>query len=525
MAESPKKLKTVSGGMRYQSKAGDLDAAVNGRIQPQAPDLEEAVLGAIMIDRNGMPSVIEILKPETFYKDAHSTIYHAMSDLFAKSVPIDLLTLHETLKKSGQLEEVGGLGYLIELSNKVGSAANIEFHARIISQKYIQRELIRVSTEVIKDSYEDSKDVLEILDQAEQGLYNITDANLNTGYESLSTLVLQAQKEIEVVSEKGSDLTGVTTGFTELDSVTNGWQPSDLVILAARPGMGKTAFTLSLAKNAAESGKGVAIFSLEMASVQLVQRLISMDAEIEGKKLRTGQLDESEWKKLHTSVEKMSHLPMYIDDTPGINIFELRAKCRRLKQNHDIELVVIDYLQLMTGNPNDKRGNREQEISSISRALKGLAKELSVPVIALSQLSRNVESRGGEKRPMLSDLRESGAIEQDADIVTFIYRPGYYGVEENFEQPENLAEIILAKHRNGSLATVNLSFIGKFVKFVDPGVGGGNPLDFGMDDFQPNVFGQGGIITRPSRANDGDFEGSEGNEPFDLDQTDETIPF
>jgi replicative DNA helicase len=526
MADTSKKFKTVKGGKNYSGQQKDLDAVINGRIQPQAPDLEEAVLGAIMIDRDGMPSVIEILKPQSFYREAHLIIFDEMTQLFAKSIPIDLLNIHERLQKSGRLEEVGGLGYLIELSNKVGSAANIEFHARIIYQKYIQRELIRVSTTVIKNSYEDSMDVLEILDEAEKGLYNITDQNLNTGYESLSTLVLQAQKEIEIVSEQGSDLTGVTTGFTELDSMTNGWQPSDLIILAARPGMGKTAFTLSLAKNAAESGKGIAIFSLEMASVQLVQRLISMDAELEGNKLRTGQLDEGEWKKLHSSVEKLSHLPMYIDDTPGINIFELRAKCRRLKQNHDIEMIVIDYLQLMTGNPNDSRGNREQEISGISRALKGLAKELSVPVIALSQLSRNVESRGGEKRPMLSDLRESGAIEQDADIVSFIYRPGYYGVEEGFEVPENLAEIIIAKHRNGSLGTVNLSFLGQFVKFVDPGVGGSGGLDFGSDDFQANVFGSGGIITRPSKAND-DQLGTDDplNAPFDIDTNDETIPF
>lgn len=526
MAETSKNFKTVPGGKQRAGEVRDLDSIINGRIQPQALDLEEAVLGAIMIDRDGMPSVIEILRSDSFYKPAHAIIFGEMTTLFSKSIPIDLLTLHDTLKKAKLLEQVGGLTYLIELSNKVGSSANIEFHARIIAQKFIQRELIKVSTEVIRNSYEDSMDVLEILDEAEKGLYNITDQNLNTGYESLSTLVLQAQKQIEVNSEQGSEMTGVTTGFKELDKMTSGWQPSDLIILAARPGMGKTAFTLSLAKNAAENGKAVAVFSLEMASVQLVQRLISMESEISSSVLRTGQLDENQWNKLHAAVEKLSHVPIFIDDTPGINIFELRAKCRRLKQNHDIDMIVIDYLQLMTGNPNDKRGNREQEISSISRALKGLAKELKVPVIALSQLSRSVETRGGEKRPMLSDLRESGAIEQDADIVTFIYRPGYYGVEEgNFDVPQDLAEIILAKHRNGGLGTVNLRFIGQFVKFEDPGEGGFDN-DFSIDDFNANPFGSGGIMTRPSKANDAADSGPDLNESFDLPVGDSTdVPF
>ena len=293
-----------------------------------------------------------------------------MVGLFAKSLPIDLLTVHEALKKADYLDEVGGVNYLMELTNKVASAANIEYHARIIAQKYIQRELIRVSTMIISDSFEDNKDVLELLDEAERNLYDITDSNLNTGYESLSSLVVKAQKQIEETSKKGAEMTGVTTGFVALDKITNGWQPSDLVIIAARPGMGKTAFTLSLAKNASDSGKAVAIFSLEMASVQLVQRLISMEAEIESNKLRNGQMEDYEWTKLHAAVEKLSAAPIYIDDTPAINIFELRAKCRRLKQNHGISMIIIDYLQLMSAGPTSGKGNREQEISSISRALK-----------------------------------------------------------------------------------------------------------------------------------------------------------
>jgi replicative DNA helicase len=450
-----------------------------------------------------------------------------MEELFAKSQAIDLLTVHEALKKNGILEEIGGVSYLVDLSNKVSSSANIEFHARIIAQKFIQRELIKVSTQVIKNSYEDTMDVLEILDEAEKGLYSITDENLNTGYESLQTLVIKAQKEIEAISQRGGELTGVPTGFRDLDKMTNGWQSSDLIIIAARPAMGKTAFTLSMAKNAAKAGKAVVIFSLEMASTQIAQRIMSGESEVNSTKLRNGQLDDSEWKRLHAATDVLSNLPIYIDDTPAINIFELRAKCRRLKQNAGIELIIIDYLQLMTGAPNDKRGNREQEISSISRALKGLAKELHVPVIALSQLSRAVETRGGEKRPQLSDLRESGAIEQDADIVTFLYRPAYYALEEggDYDGPRDLAEVIVSKHRNGGLGTVNLKFIGEYVKFdnrdddgfFNSGIGGFK--DPAENLFNPDPFSSGAIITRPSKINTGeiDMSGIVGEEdPFDL---------
>ncbi|HMQ08203.1 MAG TPA: replicative DNA helicase [Saprospiraceae bacterium] len=498
MAEELKSMRPLSaltGGKRDRE---DMQSLIYGKIQPQATPLEEAILGAIMLDKDALPSVIEILRPETFYLPAHNIIFDVMLQLFGKSQVIDLLTVHEALHKSNQLEEIGGINYLIDLTQKVASAANIEYHARIVAQKFIQRELIRVSSIVIKDAFEDTKDVLELLDEAERNLYDITDKNLNTGYESLSALAAKAQKEIEIISQKGSELTGVTTGFPDLDKITHGWQSSDLIIVAARPGMGKTAFTLSLAKNAADHGNPIAIFSLEMANTQLVQRLIAMESEIDNSKLRNGQLEEYEWAKLHKSVEKLSNLPIYIDDTPAINIFELRAKCRRLKQNHDIKLVIIDYLQLMTSAPNEKRGNREQEISSISRALKALAKELSVPVIALSQLSRAVETRGGEKRPQLSDLRESGAIEQDADIVTFIYRPDYYNLnDDSFKGPPDMTEIIIAKHRNGSLDTVNLRFIKEFVKFTKMDVGGFNDLP----DFDPNPFAS-GVITRSSRMND-----------------------
>ena len=498
MAEG-KSLQPLEGG-KMKSVGGDTDlnTLVYGRVMPQAIELEEAVLGAILVDRDGLPSVIEILRSESFYKETHSVIYTIMLELFEKSQPIDLLTVHEALKKAKKLELVGGVNYLLDLTNKVASAANVEYHARIVAQKFIQRELIRVSTSTIKDSYYDEKDVFELLDEAEQSLYEITDTNLNTGYEKLSALAIKTRREIEAIGQKEEAITGVPTGFKELDKMTSGWQPSDLIIIAARPGMGKTAFTLSLARNAALADKGVAIFSLEMANTQLVQRLIAMDASINSHKLRNGQLEQTEWLRLNQTVDSMAETPIFIDDTPAINIFELRAKCRRLKQNHDIELIIIDYLQLMTAAPNQKKGNREQEISSISRALKGLAKELNVPVIALSQLSRSVETRGGNKRPVLSDLRESGAIEQDADIVTFIYRPGYYEMDEDFDRPKDLAEIILSKHRNGSLGTVELRFVPEYVRFEEGNFNQFSQAGLGADFRDPMA----GMITRPSKFND-----------------------
>lgn len=477
----------------------DLNRLMFGRVMPQALDLEEVVIGAAMLDKEAFSTIVEKLKPETFYLQAHQEIYQVMMDLFASSKPIDILTVHEELKKRGQLEGIGGVNYLMEITNKVANAANIEYHAHIILQKYIQRELITVSTSTINDAFADRKDVLEMLDAAEQSLFDITDKNLNTGFQKISAVAAEVQRKIEEISQREDGLTGVNTGFKELDKITNGWQASDMIIIAARPGMGKTAFTLSLAANAAEEGTGVAIFSLEMANAQLVQRLLSMDSMIPASTLREASLKDEQWPMLAASVEKMATMPIFIDDTPAINIFELRAKCRRLKQQHGIGLVVIDYLQLMSAGDSSKRGNREQEISSISRALKGMAKELDLPVIALSQLSRAVETRGGDKKPQLSDLRESGAIEQDADIVTFIYRPDYYDLADGMEISDNTAEIIISKHRNGSLGSVNLQFLKEYVKFVD-----NEDLDFrntGGD--KSDIFGDGGdaFITRPSKLN------------------------
>ncbi len=495
------------------------DTMQMGKVMPHSMELEEAVLGAILIDKNALPAVLDLLREEVFYKPAHQKIYDIIIDLFQRSQVIDVLTVHNELKKKKLLDEVGGANYIIDLSNKVGSAANIEFHARILVQKFIQRELIRVSSDVIKDSYEDAKDVFELLDDAEKSLFDITDQNLNTAYESLGGLAVKVQKEIEEISNKDEAVTGISTGFEELDNILLGWQPSDLIILAARPGMGKTAFALSLARNAALAGHPTAIFSLEMSKMQLTQRLLAMESEVNSKKIRNGQLEEYEWQNIHDAVERMSSIPVYIDDTPGINIFELRAKCRRMKQNHNVELIIIDYLQLMTSAPNQNRGNREQEISSISRALKGMAKELNVPVITLSQLSRAVETRkSNDKRPQLSDLRESGAIEQDADIVSFVFRPDYYDKgDDEYEGPKDVAEIIISKHRNGSLGTVELKFIKELTKFTElenpffPKSGGGNPMDDPLSSSSK-------VITKTSKMNGG-------NSPFNNGGGNDEIPF
>ena len=440
-----------------------------GKIPPQAVDLEEVVLGAMMIDKKGVDEVIDILHPEVFYKDSHRHVYEAIFKLFESSEPVDLLTVSAQLKKDGHLEAVGVDFYLIKLTQKVASSAHIEFHARIILQKYIQRSLIKISNEIIEQAYNEGTDVFDLLDNAEAKLYEVTQGNLKRSAETAQNLVIQAKKKIEEISNK-EGLSGIPSGFDKLDKLTSGWQPSDLVIVAARPGMGKTALTLSMARNiAVNSDTPVAFFSLEMSSVQLITRLISSETGLSSEKLRTGRLEKHEWEQLNVKVKTLEKAPLFIDDTPSLSIFDLRAKARRLASQHKIKLIIIDYLQLMTAGGSQKGGNREQEISTISRNLKALAKELNVPVIALSQLSRAVETRGGSKRPILSDLRESGAIEQDADIVSFIYRPEYYKIDEWDDEErtptQGQAEFIVAKHRNGGLDNIRLKFIGSLGKF------------------------------------------------------------
>ena len=443
-----------------------------GKIPPQAVDLEEAVLGAMLIDEKGVNEVIDILSPEVFYKKSHQLIFESIQRLFRESEPIDLLTVSADLKKNNNFEIVGGDFYLIGLSQKVSSSAHIEYHSRIIQQKFIQRKLITISNEIISKSYNESTDVMDLLDEAESKLYDIAQNNIKGSSETAQNLVIQAKNRIEEIGNREGSLSGISTGFEKLDRLTSGWQPSDLIIIAARPGMGKTALALSMARNISVQKKiPVAFFSLEMSSVQLITRLISAETGLSSDKLRTGKLAQHEWQQLNVKVSDLESAPLYIDDSAALTIFELRAKARRLASAHDIKLIVIDYLQLMNLGSSNKAGNREQEISTISRNLKALAKELNIPVIALSQLSRAVETRGGTKRPILSDLRESGAIEQDADIVSFLYRPEYYGITEwddDMKTPsEGQGEFIVAKHRNGALDSIKLKFVANLGKFED----------------------------------------------------------
>ena len=457
----------------FQGLNIDKNSIINlekGKLPPQAIDLEEVVLGAMMIDKKGVDEVIDILTPEAFYKESHQLIFQSIFSLFQKSEPIDLLTVSNQLKKDNNHERIGGDFYLISLTQKVSSSAHIEFHARIILQKFIQRSLIKISNEIITDSYDETKDVFDLLDNAESKLYDVTQGNIKKSSESAQSLVIQAKNKIESVSNK-EGLSGVASGFSKIDKLTAGWQESDLVIIAARPGMGKTALSLSMASNIAISNKiPLAFFSLEMSSIQLITRMISSETGLDANKLRTGKLEKHEWEQLNVRVKNLENAPLYIDDTPSLSIFDLRAKARRLVSQKDVKIIIVDYLQLMTTGANIKTGNREQEISTISRNLKALAKELNIPVIALSQLSRMVEGRTS-KRPLLSDLRESGAIEQDADIVSFIYRPEYYNIDtwddNERSSTEGEAEFIVSKHRNGGLGNIRLRFISTLAKFED----------------------------------------------------------
>ncbi len=490
------------------------DYQITGKVQPQAVELEMAVLGALMLEKDALTNVIEILRPESFYQDKHKIIYEAILKLFADSEPVDMLTVTNQLKKTGLLIQAGGPFYITELTNRVNSAANIEYHARVILEQAIKRELINISSEIQTKAFDDTNDALELLDEAGASIFEISDRNVRKDYQGMTALMRMAMDELEKKKLQKDGLTGVPSGFTKLDRVTSGWQKSDMVIIAARPAMGKTAFVMSALRNAAvDHQTPVAIFSLEMSSLQLVNRLISGEAELESDKIKTGQLQDYEWTQLYEKTKRISQAPIFIDDTPGLSILELRAKCRKLKQQHDIQLIIIDYLQLMSADIGKKSGNREQEIATISRSLKNIAKELNVPVIALSQLSRAVETRGGDKRPQLSDLRESGSIEQDADMVLFLYRPEYYGITQDADgsPTEGMGEIIIAKHRNGSLADVKLRFIGKYTKFLDfddfSGQGGFNSGNYGS--FSGNTY------TIQSKANDlNEDAGQDENDPF-----------
>jgi replicative DNA helicase len=513
MENSEKRVTNIPGRTKRSIAGSQAGIGDHGRIPPQAVDLEEAVLGAMMLEQNALTNVVDIMKPEVFYKEAHQKIFKAIYLLFSDSEPVDILTVTQKLQKQGELEAVGGAYYISMLTNRVASSANVEFHARIVLQKFLQRELIRISNNIIKESYEDSSDVFDILDHAEKDLFAISETNLRRNYSDMHSLVKEAIDQIEGAREQEGHISGIPSGFSAIDRITAGWQKSDLIILAARPGMGKTAFVLSMARNmAVEFKKPVAVFSLEMAGVQLVMRLIASESELAADKLKRGQLEQYEWEQLNARLSNLTDAPLFIDDTPALSIFELRAKCRRLKAQHDIQLVIVDYLQLMSGG-GDNKGNREQEISNISRSMKSLAKELKIPIIALSQLSRAVETRGGSKKPILSDLRESGAIEQDADMVCFIYRPEYYKImeDEQGNSTEGLAEFIIAKHRNGALDDVPLRFVPKFAKFMDYDT---HSFDTGSPLHPSDSFDRpSNVLTLPSRMNDMNDDDND-NVPF-----------
>jgi replicative DNA helicase len=440
-----------------------------GKLPPQAVDVEEAVLGALMLERDAFVGVADVLtSDEYFYKEEHRQIFNVIRDLSMADKPVDLLIVTQELKNRGLLDQVGGPYYITQLTSKVASAAHIEFHARIIAQKYIQRELIRSCSEIQTNAYDDTKDVDELINDAESAIFKISEGNIKKETQQIKPILKEAVQLIEEASKRDDGLSGVPSGFTNLDRITSGWQKTDLVIVAARPAMGKTAFVLSMTRNMAVTyKKPVAMFSLEMSSIQLVNRIIASESELGSDKIKKGNLVGDDWDKLNSAIQTLDEAPIFIDDTPALSIFELRAKCRRLKMQHDIGIILVDYLQLMTAG-SDMRGNREQEVSTISRSLKAIAKELDVPIIALSQLNRSVESREG-KRPQLSDLRESGAIEQDADMVIFIHRPEYYGITEDDEgnSLRNVAEIIIAKHRNGAVGDVRLTFRKELARFMD----------------------------------------------------------
>ena len=512
----------------------DLSTMVYGKVPPQAKELEESVLGAIMLEKGAFDVAIEILKPECFYVEAHQRIFRSFQSLAQKSEPIDILTVVEELKSKDELDMVGGPYAITKLTNMVVSSANIDAHARIILQKFIQRELIRISGEIIGDAYEDSTDVFDLLDESESKMFNITNNYLKKNFDEIGAVLVKTIQRIDDLRNKQEDISGVPTGFPKLDKLTYGWQPTDLIILAARPSVGKTAFALNLARSAAlhpTKPTGVAFFSLEMSAGQLVQRILSAESGIMLEKINRGNLEDYEMEQLYSKgIKRLSNAPIYIDDTAALNIFEFRAKARRLVNKHKVGLIIIDYLQLMSGS-GERNSNREQEISRISRDLKGLAKELNVPIIALSQLSRAVESRKESKMPQLSDLRESGAIEQDADLVMFLYRPEYYELNTNEmgESNKGITHVRIAKHRNGSLDNIilkGLLHIQKFIEAEEDDLGGGmtNTQSGGNWKKLPSDMGSGGqkpddgaklYIQKGSKMNNGEFdEGMDDVDPF-----------
>ncbi|MCH3924371.1 MAG: replicative DNA helicase [Bacteroidales bacterium] len=458
---------------RFQKKRMSFEQAFslnNNQVPPQIVEVEESVLGALLLDQDAVTNTIDTIKPEYFYKLDNQEIFNAILILFREGSPIDVISVTEKLKKLGKLDEVGGTYKIATLTSRVTSAAHVEYYVRLLTEKYIQRELIRVSTETLKEAYDETTDVVELLDKTESRFLDINEQNFNSDSHNMQSLLFDSIKEIETLQNSDIKTTGLETGFVELDRNVGGFQKGTLIILAARPAMGKTAFAMSMARNmAVDFHKPVAFFSLEMTASELMMRLISSETEIQGDKLKRGDaLSMEELERIKEKTRGLGESPLYIDDNPGLSIFELRAKCRRMKQKYDIQMVFIDYLQLMSGGEAKRNDNREQEISFISRQLKGLSKELGIPILAMSQLSREVEKRGGSKEPVLSDLRESGAIEQDADIVMFIHRPEYYNiVDDEYGSTQGIAYINVAKNRSGALSKSRLGFMSNYVKFYN----------------------------------------------------------
>jgi replicative DNA helicase len=436
---------------------------IQGRTPPHNIEAEQAVLGAIFLDPDAISSASEILIPEDFYRASHQLIYRVMLELSDKGEPIDIVTATTVLANNQQLDDVGGVSYLSDLANAVPTAANITYYCKIVEEKSILRRLIRTATDIVTDSYSKEDEVEEVLNESEKRILEVSNRKNASSFKNIKDVLMEVYDNIDLLHKNQGEVTGIATGFRDLDRITSGFQRNDLIIVAARPSVGKTAFALNIAQNVAiKTEENVAIFSLEMGADQLVSRMLCAEGNIDAQRLRTGTLEEEDWGRLSMAMGSLSNAGIFIDDTPGIRVSEIRSKCRRLKQEHGLGMILIDYLQLIQGSAGSQE-NRQQEVSEISRSLKGLARELNVPLIALSQLSRGVESRQ-DKRPMMSDLRESGSIEQDADIVGFLYRDDYYDKES---EKQNIIEIIIAKQRNGPVGNVELAFVKEYNKFVD----------------------------------------------------------
>ncbi len=495
-------------------------AETGGRIVPRDKDLEEAVLGALMLEKDAYTIVCDILKPDCFYEPNNRAVYEAIQTLGASQRPIDMLTVTEQMRLNDTLDMVGGPVFIAELTSRVASAAHVEFHARIVAQKYLARELISFASNIESKAFDESNDVDDLLQEAEGKLFEISQRNVKKDVTQVDPVVSQALQQIQAAANRKSGLSGLESGYHELDRLTSGWQASDLIIIAARPAMGKTAFVLSMAKNMAINyNTPVAVFSLEMSNLQLVNRLISNVCEIDGGKIKSGNLNPIEWEQLMSRIKLLNGAPLFIDDTPSLSVFELQTKARRLVREHHVKCIIIDYLQLMNAS-GMKFGSREQEVSMISRSLKQLAKELDIPIFALSQLNRSVESRTDGKRPQLSDLRESGAIEQDADIVCFIHRPEYYlrsDTDANGNDIRGLAEFIVAKHRSGSVDDVKMRFRARFARFENWDE---DPTEMGMTSVGSSLNNPGSAGVPPAG---GSTQFGGGSIP--LSTSDEPTPF